>query len=73
MQGRIGQKHRKRTLNSTTTEAEHFMLLWHSTSYTLFIQKKYKNKHAAQWAEMNISGQNKISFSRIDRLGWGYA
>ena len=26
----------------------------------------------AQWAEMNISGQNKISSSGIDRLGWGY-
>ena len=24
---------------------------------------------AAQWAEMNISGQNKISFSGIVRLG----
>ena len=28
---------------------------------------------AAQWAEMNISRQNKISSSGIDRLGWGYA
>ena len=55
--------------SGSATDLSRFCSLRSQTSNAL---DSTKNTHVAQWAEMNISGQNKISSSGIDLLGWGY-